>query len=142
MLTVYVGIGHDDDLVIAKLVDVKVIAVAFGKSAAKGVDHGLDLGVREHLVHGGFLHVQDFAADRQDRLVAAVASRLGGAAGGIALHDEDFTLGGVPAFAVGQLPVRIERVLGFSQQVFLVLELVFADCGRARRALQHLLQLV
>ena len=38
MSTIDIGIGHDNNLVVAKLCDVKVIAVALGKAAAKGID--------------------------------------------------------------------------------------------------------
>ena len=90
--SVHVGIRHEDDLVVAQLRDVKVIAVALGEAAAEGVDHGLDLRVGQDLVHGGFLHVEDLSADRQDRLELAVSCRLRGAAGGITLDDKDLAL--------------------------------------------------
>ena len=55
--------------------------------AAERDDQRLDLLVREHLVEPRLLDVQDLALERQDRLVAAVASLLRGAAGRIALDD-------------------------------------------------------
>ncbi len=92
MGTVDVGIRHDDDLVIAELCDVEIIAVALGESAPEGGDHGLDLRVREDLVDAGLLHIQDLAPDRQDRLIVAVPGGLGGSAGGISLDDKDLAL--------------------------------------------------
>ena len=54
MSTIHIRIGHDHDLVITKLRDIKIISVAFGKTAAKGIDHSLDLCVGQHLVDGTF----------------------------------------------------------------------------------------
>ena len=53
MRTIDIGIGHDDDLVIAEFTDIKVVAVSFGKTAAKCIDHGLDLGIGKNLVDAG-----------------------------------------------------------------------------------------
>src|SRR3954452_2882778 len=80
-----VGVRHHDDAVVAQLRDVELVADA---GADRG-DHRLDLVVREHLVDAVLLGVDDLPAQRQDRLVGAVAALLGGAAGGIALDDEE-----------------------------------------------------
>lgn len=96
---VHVGIGHDDDLVVAGLRDVPFLREA----AADGRDERADLVVREHAVDARLLDVQHLAAQGQDRLDRTVASGLGGTAGGIALHEEEFGLGGVAAGAVAQL---------------------------------------
>ena len=56
---------------------------------------------RQHLVDAGALDVEDLAAQRQHRLVLAVAALLGGAAGGVALDDEHFGLGGIALLAFG-----------------------------------------
>ena len=71
MRSVHIRIGHDDDLVIAQFGDIKIIAVAFGKSAAKGIDHGLDLRIGQNLVNAGLFHVQNLSADRQDCLITS-----------------------------------------------------------------------
>ncbi len=78
-----VGVGHDDDLVVARLLDVELVADA----GADGADHGEDLLVGEHLVDARLLDVEDLAAQRQDRLEAAVARLLGRAAGRVALDQ-------------------------------------------------------
>ena len=57
MAAVHIRIGHKDDLVISQFADVKVIAIPLGKSAAKGVDHGLDLPVGKDFVHGSLFHI-------------------------------------------------------------------------------------
>ena len=115
--SVHIGIGHEDDLVVAELRDVEVVAVALRKSAAKGVDHGLDLGVRKDLVHGSLLHVQDLAADGKDGLVHAVPGRLRRAAGRISLDDEDLALRGILGLAVRKLSVGVEGKLRLREHV-------------------------
>ena len=117
MRPVYVGIRHDDDLVVPELRDVEVIAVAFRKAAAEGVDHGLDLGVCQDLIDAGLLHIEDLASNREDGLVHAVSRHLGAAAGRIALHDEDLAFVRLSAGAVGQLSVGIEGKLLPDQQI-------------------------
>jgi len=89
--SVHVGVRHAHDAVVAQLRRVKLGAEA----AAEGGDHRLDLGVGQHLVHAGLFDVQDLAAQREDRLEVAVAPGLGGAAGGVALDEEDLALGRV-----------------------------------------------
>src|SRR3990172_5354983 len=75
---VHVGVGHDDDAVVAELGGVELLAEA----GAEGGDHRLDRLVGEHLVGAGLLDVEDLAEQGQDRLEAAVAALLGGGAGG------------------------------------------------------------
>ncbi len=94
-----VGVGHQDDLVVAQLVDVELVLHA----GAERIDDRLDLPVLQDLVQPGLLDVQDLAADRQDRLGARVSSTLGRATGGVALDDEDLALERVVGRAVGQL---------------------------------------
>ena len=57
----------------------------------------------EHLVEARPLDVEDLAAQRQDRLVGAVARLLGRAAGGIALDEEQLALRRIALLAVGEL---------------------------------------
>ncbi len=52
----------------------------------------LDLVVLQHLVEAGPLDVEDLAADRQQRLRSRIAGVEGGAAGGVALDDEQLAL--------------------------------------------------
>ena len=97
---VHVGVGHDDDPVIADLLYVEIVPADAG---AQRRDQGADLLGAQHLVEAGPLHVQHLAAQGQHGLVLPVAALLGGAAGGIPFHDEQFRLGGVPLLTVGQL---------------------------------------
>ena len=87
------------DLVVAALVDVELVAEA----GADGRDERLDLVVLEHLVDAGPLDVEDLAPDGQDRLRRRVAGLHGGAAGGVALDDEQLALLAVLRRAVLEL---------------------------------------
>ena len=53
MGSVHIGIGHDNDLVVAQLCDIEI----FMDSGSEGGDHGLDLGVAVDAVHSGLFHV-------------------------------------------------------------------------------------
>ncbi len=138
MRTIHIRIGHDHDLVIAKLCDIEIIAVAFGKTAAKGIDHGLDLRVGQHLVNAGLLHVQDLAADRQDRLIIPVSGCLGRTACGISLYDErSHICDAIPALTVGQLAVGIKGIFLLGQKVGLGTFLGLTDLRRLFRTAER-----
>ena len=101
---VHVGIGHDDDLVVAQLLEVEgAFAFAVADAGADGGDHGADFVVLKHLVQARLLDVDELAADRQDRLELPVAPLLGRAAGGITLDDVELGVGRVAVGAIGQL---------------------------------------
>ena len=104
MGAVDIGIGHDDDLVVAQLAEVEGLRVLGGAhgDAQGGVDVADGLALEGAVAHD-LLHVENLAAQRQDGLVAAVAALLGAAACRVSLDEEDFALGGVVALAVGQL---------------------------------------
>ena len=105
MGAVDVGVGHDDDLVVARLRDVEIPAVAGarGHAGADGGDERLDGVARERAVVAHALDVQDLAAQRKDRLDVTPAAVLGRAACGVALHDEELGHLGVAHGAVGEL---------------------------------------
>ena len=143
MRAVHVGIGHDDDPAVAQLGDIEtafVLAVAilfrFADAGADGRDHRLDFGVLEDLIVARFLDVDQFAANRQNRLVTPVASLLGGAAGRIAFDD----------VKLGQFRIALGTIGQFAGQTAAG-ERAFADCfagfarrfARARRG-QHLVE--
>ena len=75
--TVDVGICHEHDLVVAELLQ---MAFVVAHAASDGRDQRLDFLVLENAVRASLLHVQQLAADRDDRLVLAVAAALGGTA--------------------------------------------------------------
>ena len=96
---VHIGIGHDDDLVVAQLARVELVPDA----GAQGGDDGLELVVAVDLVGPGLLHVEHLAPQGEDGLEAGVPALGGGAAGGIALDDVEFGELRVDLIAVPQL---------------------------------------
>ena len=64
MRAVDVGIGHDDDLVVAQLRDVELGADA----GAEALDDGLELVVADDLVDAGLLDVEHLAPEGKDGL--------------------------------------------------------------------------
>lgn len=96
MCAVHIRIRHDNNFIITQLCNIKVIAVAFGKTAAESVYHRFYFRIGEHLVNAGLFHVQDFTPDRQDGLIGTIPCRLCTAARGISLHNENLAPGGVP----------------------------------------------
>lgn len=132
-----VGVGHEDDLAVARRVDVE------GAPGA-GPDHLDDrpaLGVLEHVAHRRLLDVEDLAADRQQRLELRVAGELGGAERGVALHDEQLgaVVGGP---AVGELGGQRRGLQGVLAALgLLVLARGDAGLGRAGDLLHHQLGL-
>ena len=123
-----VRVGHDDDAVVAELLDVEVLGA---DAAAERRDHRLDLVGAEHPVEARRLDVENLALDRQDRLEAAIAALLGRAAGRFALDDVDLGLRRIALLAVGQLAgqrAAVERALAAHQVARLARRL-----ARARR---------
>ena len=133
MGTVHIGIRHDDDLVIAQLGNIEIVAVALGKSAAEGVDHGLDLCIGKHFIDTGFLHIQDLTADRKNGLIHTVSRCLGTAARRIALYDENLTFGGISGLAVRQFSIGIKGEFLLGQHIGLRFFFGLTDLGRLFR---------
>ena len=69
--SVHVRVGHDDDAVIAQLVDVEFIGPY---AAAQGGNQGADFRRGDHAVKARALDVQDLALERQDGLGAAITA--------------------------------------------------------------------
>ena len=99
MGAVDVGVGHDDDPVVAQLARIAALA---GAAAERQGEVG-NLLIGPDLVGAGRGDVQYLAADRKDRLGLAVARLLGRAAGAVALDDEQFGAGRVVVGAIGEL---------------------------------------
>ena len=96
-----VGVGHQDDLVVAELLDVEAAPSPMPQpSAAMSVPISAR---REHLVEARALDVQDLPLERQDRLELPVAPLLGRAAGAVSLDDVELGVGRVARLAVGEL---------------------------------------
>ena len=102
--TVYVGVTHDDDLVVTQLVQVQhpFAVLALYDAHAQGGKHVFDLLILVDLVLHGLLYVEDLPPQRQDRLELPVAALLGRTPGRVTLHQEDLRTLGVLIGAVGQ----------------------------------------
>ena len=140
---VHVGVGHEDDLAVAQLDGIEVV---LADARAQRGDHGADFFVAEHLVVARLFHVEDLALQRQDGLEPPVASLLGGAAGALALHQEQLAAFGLALGAVGQLArqaAAIERALAAGEIARLAgrlararrLDRLVDDLARHRRVL-------
>src|ERR1700732_2194949 len=115
MAAVDIGVGHDDDAVVARLRRLEILAADAG---AERLDQRADLGRGQHLVETGALDVEDLALQGEDRLTATVAALLRRAAGAVALDDEQLALGRVAFLAIGELARQvgdIERALAPGQ---------------------------
>ena len=130
MGTIHIGIGHDNDLVITELRNIEIISVALGKTTSKGIDHGLDLSIGEHLVNTCLLYIQDLTSDRQDCLISSVTGCFCTATRRISLYDKNFTFGSIPGFTVCQLSIGINGKFLLRQQISLCLFLCLTDPGR------------
>src|SRR6478672_1016165 len=94
-----VGVGHDDDLAVARRRQVEAPAGA----GPDDLDDRGALGVLEHVGHRRLLDVEDLAADRQQRLELGAACLLRGAHRRVALDDEQLRALDVGGAAVAQL---------------------------------------
>ena len=59
MAAVDIGVGHDDDLVISRLIGIEILAANTGTESC---DKCADLGGSDHLVEPGALDVKNLAA--------------------------------------------------------------------------------
>ena len=111
---VHVGVGHDDDAVVAQLGNIEVVvagaATGLADAGAQSGDQRENFVAGEQLLVARFFHVQNLAAQRQDRLELAVATLLGGATGGVALDNVDFAARRVFFLAVRQLAGQAHAV--------------------------------
>ena len=99
MGAVDVGVGHDDDAAVAQI----LVAVMHAGAAAERLRQIGELLVLRQLVLAGRGHVEDLAAQRQDRLRGAIARLFGRAAGAVAFDDEQFRALGGAVGAIGEL---------------------------------------
>ena len=95
-----VGVGHQDELVIAQLAEVELFRP---DPRAHRRDEQANFIVGEDLVVARLLRVDDLAPERQHRLGLAVAALLGRAPGGVALDQEQLAVLRIALGAVGEL---------------------------------------
>ena len=113
MGAVDVGVGHDDDPVVAQLREVEAVVDAFD-AGPQGDDQRPDVLARNDLVEARLLDVEDLAAQRQDGLEAPIATLLRRATGRVALDDEQLAARGIAFLAIGELAWQrqpVERAL-------------------------------
>src|SRR5579883_316300 len=94
-----IGVGHDDDALVAEL----RLVVALAAAAAERQHEVRELLVLTEAIGRRAGDVQDLAAERQDRLRLAVARLFRRAAGAVALHQEDLGAARVAAAAIREL---------------------------------------
>ena len=82
-----VRVGHNDDLVVAQFVDVKLVT---SNARAKRHHKVTDFLGAEHTVKTGAFNVEDFTLERQNRLCATVTACLRRPTSRVTLHEEDF----------------------------------------------------
>ena len=114
LVTVDVGVGTDDDLVPAQVVEVEGRHVLFldrdFDAAAEDLDEVRDDVALEDAVVVRFEAVEDLAADRDDSLEFGVSRLFAGAQSRVALHDEDFAAVDVLRAAVDELLDTVRHV--------------------------------
>ena len=102
--SVHVGIGHDDDLVVAELLDgERAFTLAIADPGADGGDHGPDFVVLKDLVEARLFNVNQLPANGQDGLELPVAPLFRRAACGVALDNEQFRVRRIAVGTIGQL---------------------------------------
>src|SRR5437588_772774 len=101
-----VGVRHDDDLVIARLIGLEL----FLDPGADGRDDRPDLLVREHFVDARLLDVDDLAAQRQDGLEVAPPALLGRAAGRVALDEIELAERRIGERTIGELARQVADI--------------------------------
>jgi hypothetical protein len=120
MGAVDIGVGHDDDALITQRTGVVFRAGA----AAQGLHQIAELLVLLQLARRGGGHVQDLAAQGQDRLGGAVARLLGAAAGAVAFHQENLGTRRRVVAAIGQLARQAQLAgRGFARNFLFLLTL-------------------
>ena len=82
--TIHVRIRHDHHTVITEIFNIEILSF---NPQAKGRNQRLDLSVFINLGIVGFLDVENFSAQRKNRLKTTIASLFGGASSGISLHN-------------------------------------------------------
>ena len=95
-----VGIGHDDDAVVAKLCQVVLFAP---DTATERGDERPHLRRRQHPVEPGPLDIQNLSLEWKNRLKAPVATLLRRPSGRVSLHHEQLREARILLLAVGEL---------------------------------------
>ncbi len=104
MASVHIGVGHDNDAMVAQFAQVKSLTVFFGAPChSKGCINIAYFFTFKDAVFLCFFHVQDLTAQRQDGLERSVTTALSRTACGISFYKKDLALFRVTARTVGKL---------------------------------------
>src|SRR5262249_29593335 len=123
VLAVHVGVGEDDDALVAELLQrlLDLLGVEVHADVdADGGDEAGDLLVLEQVLDTGLLDVQRLASQRQDGLILAGTALLGAAAGAVALDEEQLAAVAVLVGAVHELAGQAaagEQALAFLERL-------------------------
>ncbi|MBT9161453.1 MAG: hypothetical protein DDT26_02759 [Dehalococcoidia bacterium] len=92
MRAINIGIGHDDDAVIAKLGKIELRTITGSDTCPQSNDEGTDFIVRHHLLRANLLHIEDLSLEWQYGLEASISSLLGRTTGRISLDNIKLTV--------------------------------------------------
>jgi len=127
-----IGVGHDDDLVVADLFDIEIFASDAG---AERRYQSADFRRRQHLVKPRAFDIEDLAPQRQHRLIQTVACLFRRAPRRVTLDDKKLALFRIALLTIGELAGQagdVERALAPCQIARL------AGGFARRRRLDHL----
>ena len=126
MRAVDIGIRHYDDFAVAELCHIKFIAY----TAAQRLNNRYERLIGINLVKSALFHIEHLAAQRQYRLIAAVAPVLGTAACGVSLYKEKLCQLRALFMAVGELAREREALeCAFSARCLSCLSCRFSRIG-------------
>lgn len=98
MRTIDIGIGHDNNLVITQLADIKI----FIDTCTKCSDHRFNFCVAENTIQTCFFYIQNLSTKRKYCLRCTVSGSLGTSTGGITLYDVDLAVLRILVTAIGK----------------------------------------
>jgi len=104
---IHVRVGHEDNFMVAQLAGIEIVLADTGTERG---DDGANFFVAQHLVVTRFFDVKDFALERQDRLIFAVAAHLRRAPGRFALDNEQLAPRGIALLTIREFPRQATRV--------------------------------
>ena len=88
MCTVYIGIGHDNDLVIPQFADIEIIM----DSGSECGDHRFDLCIGVDSIQSRLLHIQNLSTKRKNGLCCTVTGCLCRSSRRVSLYDVDLAV--------------------------------------------------
>ena len=108
MCPVYIGIRHNDNFVIAKLRDIKILMDACSKCS----NHGANLRIAVDSVQSCLLNIQNFSPKRKNRLRSSVTCGFCGTPCRVSLYDKYFTVFRIFIRAVCKLSWQRKAIQG------------------------------